>query len=73
LTLPDIAVVVPAIYNSALVKKNSTDNDPWGLEFTKTNTAGGGAFKVDKWTPGTEVIYFRNDDWRSGPLPKLKR
>jgi peptide/nickel transport system substrate-binding protein len=73
LTLPDIAVVVPAIYNSALVKKNSTDNDPWGLEFTKTNTAGGGAFKVDKWTPGTEVIYVRNDNWRSGPLPMLKR
>jgi peptide/nickel transport system substrate-binding protein len=73
LTLPDIAVVVPAIYNSALVKKNSTDKDPWGLEFTKANTAGGGAFKVDKWTPGTEVIYVRNDDWKSGSLPKLKR
>ncbi len=73
LTLPDIAVVVPAIYNSVLVKKNSTDKDPWGLEFTKANTAGGGAFKVDKWTPGTEVIYVRNDDWKSGPLPKLKR
>jgi peptide/nickel transport system substrate-binding protein len=73
LTLPDIAVVVPAIYNSELVKKNSTDKDPWGLEFTKTNTAGGGAFKVEKWTPGTEVIYTRNDNWKSGPLPKLKR
>jgi peptide/nickel transport system substrate-binding protein len=73
LTLPDIAVVVPAVYNSALVKKNSTDKDPWGLEFTKANTAGGGAFKVDKWTPGTEVIYVRNDDWKSGSLPKLKR
>jgi peptide/nickel transport system substrate-binding protein len=73
LTLPDIAVIVPSIYNSALVKKNSTDKDPWGLEYTKSNTAGGGAFKVEKWTPGTEVIYSRNDDWTCGALPKVKR
>src|SRR5258708_3653525 len=73
LTLPDIAVVVPAVYNSELVKKNSTDKDPWGLEFTKTNTAGGGGFKVEKRTPGTEGLYVRNDDWKSGPLPEKKR
>jgi peptide/nickel transport system substrate-binding protein len=73
LTLPDIAVVVPAIYNSALVKKNATEKDPWGMEYTKNNTAGGGAFTVEKWTPGTEVIYLRNDSWKSGPLPQLRR
>jgi peptide/nickel transport system substrate-binding protein len=73
LTLPDIAVVVPAVYNSGLVKNNSSEKDPWGLEFTKTNTAGGGAFKVEKWNPGTEVLYVRNDDWKSGKLPQLKR
>ncbi len=73
LTLPDIAVIVPSVYNSALVKKNCTDKDAWGLEYTKSNIAGGGAFKVDKWTAGTEVIYSRNDDWTCGPLPKVKR
>ncbi len=73
LTLPDIAVVVPAIYNSALVKKNATEKDPWGMEYTKNSTAGGGAFTVEKWTAGTEVIYLRNDSWKSGPLPQLKR
>jgi peptide/nickel transport system substrate-binding protein len=73
LTLPDIAVVVPAIYNSEAVKRNCTDKDPWGLEFTKNNTAGSGAFKVEKWTPGTEVVYERNDNWKGGQLPKLKR
>jgi peptide/nickel transport system substrate-binding protein len=73
LTLPDIAVVVPAIFNSALVKKNAAEKDPWGLEYTKNNAAGGGAFKVAKWTPGTEVAYARFDDWKSGPLPALKR
>jgi peptide/nickel transport system substrate-binding protein len=73
LTLPDIAVIVPAVFNSALVKKNATEKDPWGLDYTKNNVAGGGAFKVAKWTPGTEVVYARYDDWKSGPLPDLKR
>lgn len=73
LTMPDIAVLIPAIYNSALLKKNATEKDPWGMEFAKNNMAGGGAFKVEKYTPGTEVVYIRNDDWKCGPLPSLKR
>ena len=35
-------------YNSELVKKNATEKDPWGLEYTKQNTAGSGAYKVDE-------------------------
>ncbi|MET0630945.1 MAG: ABC transporter substrate-binding protein, partial [Xanthobacteraceae bacterium] len=31
LTVPDLAVIVPAIYNSELVKKHATEKDPWGL------------------------------------------
>jgi peptide/nickel transport system substrate-binding protein len=73
LTIPDLAVIVPAIYNSALVKKHATEKDPWGLEYTKLNTAGSGAYKVAKWTAGTEVIMERNDSWTGGPLPKVKR
>jgi len=73
LTMPDMAVVIPAIYNSVLVKKHATEKDPWGMEWCRVNPAGGGAFKVEKWTPGTEVIYVRNDDWKCGPLPSLKR
>ncbi|MDH7799774.1 peptide/nickel transport system substrate-binding protein [Beijerinckia sp. GAS462] len=73
LTIPDLAVIVPAIYNSELVKKNATAEDPWGLNYTKQNIAGGGAYKVSRWTPGTEVVLDRNDDWKNGPLPKIKR
>lgn len=73
LTIPDLAVVVPAIYNSELVKKNATEKDPWGLEYTKMNTAGSGAYKVTTWNAGTEVIMERNDKWVGGPLPKIKR
>ena len=46
LTMPDLSVVVPCVMHSALVKSKATANDPWGLEYTKNNVAGGGAYKV---------------------------
>jgi len=73
LTIPDLAVIVPAVYNSELVKKHSSDKDPWGLEYTKQNTAGSGAYRVVSWNAGTEVILERNDKWTCGPLPKVRR
>ena len=73
LTIPDLAVIVPCVVNSELVKKNASEKDPWGLEYTKQQTAGSGAYRVTKWTAGTEVIMERNEDWVSGPLPKIKR
>src|ERR1700710_1079870 len=73
LTIPDLAVIVPAIYNSELVKKNATEKDPWGMEYTKQNTAGSGAYRVVSWNAGSEVIMERNDKWVGGPLPKIKR
>ena len=73
LTIPDLAVIVPCVVNSELVKKNATEKDPWGLEFTKQQTAGSGAYRVTKWTAGTEVVMERNDNWVGGPLPKIKR
>ncbi|MGY4401689.1 ABC transporter substrate-binding protein [Bradyrhizobium sp. USDA 3315] len=73
LTIPDLAVIVPCVVNSELVKKNASEKDPWGLEFTKQQTAGSGAYKVTKWTAGTEVVMERNDEWVCGPLPKIKR
>jgi peptide/nickel transport system substrate-binding protein len=59
--------------NSELVKKRATEKDPWGLEYTKQNTAGSGAYRVANWTPGTEVVFERNDKWTGGPPPKVRR
>jgi peptide/nickel transport system substrate-binding protein len=73
LTIPDLAVVVPCIMNSELVKKHATDKDPWGLEYTKQNTAGSGAYRVVSWNAGTEVVLERNDKWTCGPVPKIRR
>jgi peptide/nickel transport system substrate-binding protein len=73
LTIPDLAVIVPSIYHARLVQKHATEKDPWGLEYTKTNIAGGGGYKVTRWQAGSEVVYERNDNWKSGPLPKVRR
>ena len=73
LTIPDLAVIVPGIYNSALLKKHATEKDPWALDYTKSNTAGSGAYKVVSWKPGVETIYERYDGWKGGKLPELKR
>ena len=73
LTMPDLAVPVPSVLNSELVKKHVTPQDPWGLNWTRNNTAGGGAYRVESWKPGQEIIYVRNDSWVCGPMPKLRR
>ncbi len=73
LAMNDLAVPVPCIFNAELVKKNATAQDPWGLAFTRNNTAGGGAYKVEAFRPGQEIIYVRNDDWACGASPKLRR
>jgi peptide/nickel transport system substrate-binding protein len=73
LTLPDLAVPVAIIYNSALAKKHATASDPWAAEWLKSNPAGGGAYKVESWRPGQETVYVRFDAWRSGPQPKIRR
>jgi peptide/nickel transport system substrate-binding protein len=73
LSMPDLGVPVASIYNSTLAKKNATEKDPWAAEWLKTNEAGGGAYKVESWKPGQELVYTRFDEWKNGPLPKIKR
>ena len=72
LTMPDLGVTIPFIFDSETAIANS-GGDPWAKEYLKNNVAGSGAFKVESWKPGTETIYTRNDDWKCGPLPKLRR
>ena len=73
LTLPDLAVPVPMIINSAVARKHATESDPWATEYLHRNPAGSGAFKVARWDPGQQIVYERNDAWTSGKLPGVKR
>jgi peptide/nickel transport system substrate-binding protein len=69
----NLAVVVPFVINSALARKNATDADPWAMNWLRSNEAGGGAYRVESWRPGSETILVRFDNWKSGPLPKIRR
>lgn len=71
--LPDLAVPVPVIINSKVAKKHATKDDPWAAEYLHRTPAGSGAFKVERWDPGQQLIYVRNDKWTSGPLPGVQR
>ena len=73
LTMPDLVVPIPVVVNSTLAKQHATPRDPWALDWVQHNDAGGGAFRVASFRPGTEIVFTRFDDWKCGPLPKLPR
>lgn len=72
-TLPNLAIIFPAIYNSTVAKQHATADDPWAAEWLKENTAGSGAYTVESFTPGQQIAYARFDDWKGGELPFFKR
>ncbi|WP_439573860.1 ABC transporter substrate-binding protein [Phreatobacter sp.] len=63
LALPNLCTLYAVIFNSALVKKHVTAQDPWGQAWTKDNPAGSGAYIVESFRPGEQVILRRNDAW----------
>ncbi len=73
LTMPSLAIVVPSVYNSELCRKNATESDPWALDWTKVNSAGSGAYKVESFKSGEQVILARFDGWKAGTPPKFER
>lgn len=73
LTMPDLAVPVPMIINSKVAKANATADDPWATEYLHRNPAGSGAFMLERWDPGQQVVYKRFDGWKGGPLPGVER
>lgn len=73
LELPNLAVPIAKVVNSKLAKAHATKDDPWALEFVGKNDAGGGAYMVESWKPGNEIVFKRFEGWKSGPLPAMKR
>jgi peptide/nickel transport system substrate-binding protein len=73
LSLPDLAVIQPSVLNAKLCQSHATADDPWALNWVKTNAAGSGAYTLESWTPRQETVLARNETWRSGKLPFFKR
>tara|TARA_R110001583_G_scaffold7720_3_gene37836 strand:- start:3515 stop:5149 length:1635 start_codon:yes stop_codon:yes gene_type:complete len=73
LTLPDLAVPIPIIINSDVALAHATKEDPWATEYLHKTPAGGGAYMLERWNPGQQLVYKRFDKWKNGDLPKMQR
>jgi peptide/nickel transport system substrate-binding protein len=56
------------IIDTALLKQHVTSDDPWGQKWLAKNSAGGGAYTVSSWTPGTKMVLKANPNYW-GPKP----
>lgn len=69
MTMNNLAVVVPCVFNSELVKKNATAQDPWGLAWTRNNTAGGAPTRWRPSDPGRKSSTCATTTGRAAPFP----
>ncbi|ASR05351.1 ABC transporter substrate-binding protein [Gordonia rubripertincta] len=62
-----------AIYDSEVLTANATPDDPYGVEYSKTNADFGfGAYKLTSYTPGQQMVYEANPGYALGE-PGVKR
>lgn len=76
LALGNLATPFARIINSKLALAHATPDDPWANEWLKDHEAGGGAYSVDRYVPGEQLVLKRNESWKNGDdgkLPYFKR
>ena len=61
LALANLCVCYAIMINSRLAKQHATADDPWAMEWMKTNTAASGAYIVESHKPGETTILRRNE------------
>lgn len=71
--LPDLCHPYATIVNSKVAKKHAAADDPWATKWMRANSTGGGAYKLESYSPGQQAIYVRNDAWKCGKLPAIRR
>ncbi|MFZ2176339.1 MAG: ABC transporter substrate-binding protein [Rhodococcus sp. (in: high G+C Gram-positive bacteria)] len=61
------------IYDSKVLKEHASDSDPYAAQWSSTNGNWGfGAYKLDTFKPGQEMIYTANPGYVGGE-PEVKR
>jgi peptide/nickel transport system substrate-binding protein len=74
--LMNLCVPYCIMINSTLAKRHATAEDPWAQTWMKDNVAGGGAYTVENFRTGEQLILRRNENWKNGPdgsLPFFRR
>lgn len=67
-TLPNLALLFPAIFNSKVCMQHATASDPWAQEWLKTNVAGGGPFKLASYQAGQQFVLEPFAGWKNDPI-----
>jgi peptide/nickel transport system substrate-binding protein len=70
--LPNLALSFASIIDADTVRAKASSTDPWGSEWLRHNSAGGGAYRVANWQSGQRADYVRYDEWKSGALPQIR-
>src|ERR1700738_1850569 len=70
LALPNLATVYPIIINAKVAKEHATAEDPWAMAWLKEHTGGSGAYRIETFKPGEQVIMVRNEAWNRGTADK---
>src|SRR3979490_1058024 len=70
LALPKLPTVSPIIINAKVAKEHATAEDPWATAWLKEHTAGSGAYQIEAFKPGEQVIMTRNENWNRGTADK---
>ena len=76
LALANLCVPYAIMINSKLARQHATQDDPWAMEWMKSNTAASGAYIVESHKPGESTVLRRNDKWvggADGKLPAFRR
>jgi peptide/nickel transport system substrate-binding protein len=71
LAVANLCVPYAIMVNSKLAKQHATADDPWAMEWLKSNTAASGAYIVEAYHPGESVVLRRNEAWKGGEGGKL--
>lgn len=61
-----------AFIDSVEAKKHATAEDPWATEYAVTHCLGYGAYTVETWTAGQEIVWVKNPNYW-GPEPQIDR
>jgi peptide/nickel transport system substrate-binding protein len=67
LVLPNLCVMQGVMYQGTKAKRYATADDPWAGNWLKDNVAGSGAYKVERYKAGEQLVLRRNEDWKGGP------
>jgi peptide/nickel transport system substrate-binding protein len=73
LGLANLCVPYAMMINSKVAKQHVTADDPWALDWLKSNTAASGAYIVESFKPSESCILKRNEAWKGGELPYFRR